>query len=288
MCSCSKEGRRHQRTQCAAVAGRRAVSIVAGAIPMLRAAHAYARRGLRVHPCRPGRKEPLLKNWQKVATVDPMQITAWWRRWPPANVAIACGGLYRLLVVDVDPDTGGEASLAQLELEHGGIPTTAEVVTPRGGRHLYLIVPSGRRMPGNSAGKLGQGVDTRGQGGYVLVPPSVATGRSYSWSVDSSDRIAEAPGWLLDLLDRTDGNGRGTPPKDWQEIALEGVDAGARNHTIARVAGLLFRRLPNPNLAAELIACFNQVKCRPPLEVTELKRTLDSIAAREMKRRKLT
>ncbi len=45
--------------------------------------------------------------------------------------------------------------------------------------------------------------------------------------------------------------------------------------------------MPDPTLAAELVACFNAVKCRPPLDSAELKRTLDSIAAREMKRRKL-
>ena len=89
-------------------------------------------------------------------------------------------------------------------------------------------------------------------------------------------------------MDCAGTNGQATPPEEWQQIALQGVDAGARNQTIARVAGLLFRRLPDPTLAAELVACFNQVKCRPPLEAAELKGTLDSIAAREMKRRGLS
>jgi hypothetical protein len=257
---------------------------------LARAALAYARRGLSVHPCVPEQKLPLLNDWPNRATLKPRAIESWWRRWPNANVAIATGGAMRLLVVDVDPDAGGEASMAALEREHGGIPATAEVVTPRGGRHLYLIVPSGRPMPGNSASKLGEGIDTRGQGGYVLCPPSTVNGRPYTWSVDSGDRIAEAPGWLLDLLERGGSNGQTTAPEEWQRIALEGVDHGARNHTIAKIAGLLFRRLvrgrpEEVTLAAELIACFNAVKCRPPLEAEELKRTLDSIAAREMRRR---
>jgi Bifunctional DNA primase/polymerase, N-terminal/Primase C terminal 1 (PriCT-1) len=248
---------------------------------------ALARRGLRVHPCRPGEKLPLLHDWPAKATLDPITIKAWWQRSPQANVAVATGGEARLLVVDVDPDAGGEASFAQLERDHDAMPATAEVVTPRGGRHLYFLVPAGRPMPGNSASKLGAGVDTRGQGGYVLAPPSVVNGRSYTWSVDSGDRIAEAPGWLLGLLERSGGNGAPTPPEEWQALALEGVDHGARNQTIARVAGLLFRRLPEPTLAAQLVACFNAVKCRPPLGAEELKRTLDSIAAREMRRRGL-
>jgi hypothetical protein len=141
-------------------------------------------------------------------------------------------------------------------------------------------------MPGNSVGKLGDGIDTRGQGGYVLCPPSAVSSRAYTWSVDSGDRIAEAPGWLLDLLDQA-GNGQATPPEEWQAIALAGVDEGQRNQTIAKVAGLLFRRLPDPILAAELVASFNAVKCRPPLDATELRRVLDSIATKEMKRRGL-
>jgi hypothetical protein len=50
---------------------------------------------------------------------------------------------------------------------------------------------------------------------------------------------------------------------------------------------LLFRHLPEPTLAAELVACWNRVNCRPPLQADELKRTLDSIAAKEMNRRGL-
>jgi Bifunctional DNA primase/polymerase, N-terminal/Primase C terminal 1 (PriCT-1) len=254
--------------------------------PCLKAALAYARRGLRVHPC--GEKLPLLKDWPNRATIDPATISLWWDSRPDANVAIATGGASRLLVVDVDPDAGGEASFARLEQKHEPMPATAEVVTPRGGRHLYLTVPDGRPLPGNSAGKLGAGVDTRGAGGYVLAPPSVVAGRRYAWSVDSGDRIAEAPGWLLEGLAHSGGNGQATRPEEWQAIALQGVDAGARNQMIAKVAGLLFRRLSEPILAGELVACFNEVKCRPPLEAGELKRTLDSIAAKEMRRRGLS
>jgi hypothetical protein len=254
---------------------------------LARAALAYARRGLRVHPCRPDSKLPLLDDWPNRASLDPRTIESWWRRWPTANVAIATGGEMRLLVVDVDPDAGGEATLAVLEREHGALPATVECITPRGGRHVYFIVPRGRPMPGNSAGKLGQGVDTRDQRGYVLGPPSGVSGRPYTWSVDSGARIAEAPGWLLDQLERAGSKGRATTPEEWQIIALRGVDTGARNQTIAKIAGLLLRRMPDPTLAAELVACFNAVKCRPPLDSAELKRTLDSIAAREMKRRGL-
>ena len=240
--------------------------------------------------CKPG-KHPLgllVPHGVKNATLDLRTLASWWHRYPEANVGIACGGAICLLVIDVDPDTGGEASLMVLEREQGALPPTVESVTPRGGRHVYLIVPGGRPMPGNSAGKLGDGVDTRGRGGYVVAPPSTVSGRPYRWSVDCADHIAPAPAWLLGRLAAPgNGNGKTTPPEEWLAVVTAGVDEGARNQTIARIAGLLFRRLPDPSLAAELLACWNRVKCRPPLEAAELKRTLDSIAAKEMKRRGL-
>jgi hypothetical protein len=275
---------------------------------LARAALGYARRGLPVLPlwwtdensgrcacgaapgeCNPG-KHPLgdlVHHGVKHATLDQRTIANWWRRYPPANVGIAGGRDFRLLVVDVDPDGGGDASLADLEREHGALPATVEATTPRGGRHLYLIVPNGRPLPTISAGKLGPGLDHRCQGGYVAAPPSAIFGKPYAWSANGAKRFAEAPDWLLDLLARGGGNGNATPPEEWLELVTAGVDEGARNHTIAKIAGLLFRRLPDPIMAAELVACFNAVKCRPPLEAAELKRTIDSIAAKEMRRRGL-
>jgi Bifunctional DNA primase/polymerase, N-terminal/Primase C terminal 1 (PriCT-1) len=277
---------------------------------LVRAALGYARRGLPVLPlwwtndlagrcacggkpgeCKPG-KHPLgdlVHRGVKDATLDPRTIAAWWRRYPPANVGIACGGKFRLLVIDVDP--GGEDSLAVLEREHGAVPPTIEASTPRGGRHLYLIVPPGHPLPTISAGKLGPGLDHRCRGGYVAAPPSAIFGKPYSWSDSGAKRFATAPEWLLERLGRR-GNGKGeaTPPEEWLQLVTAGVDEGTRNHAIARLAGLLFRRLraTEAELAAELVACWNVTRCRPPLGAEELKRTLDSIAAAEMRRRGLT
>jgi Bifunctional DNA primase/polymerase, N-terminal/Primase C terminal 1 (PriCT-1) len=275
---------------------------------LVRAALGYARRGLPVLPlwwtddlsdrcacgaapgeCKPG-KHPLgdlVHHGVKDATVDQRTIANWWRRYPPANIGIACGRDFRLLV-DVDPDGGGNDSLADLEREHGALPATIEAATPRGGRHLYLIVPNGRPLPTISAGKLGPGIDHRCQGGYVAAPPSAIFGKPYTWATHSGARFAAAPDWLLERLGHSaNGDGTATPPEEWLELVTAGVDEGARNHAIARIAGLLFRRLPEPALAAELVACWNLTKCRPPLEAHELKRTIDSIAAKEMRRRGL-
>jgi hypothetical protein len=211
-------------------------------------------------------------------------------------VAIACGGASRLLVIDIDPDKGGRAEFG--EKREQTVPATLVSMTPRGGLHLYLRVPKDRPLPGNSVGtKLGFGIDTRCERGFVLAPPSTVVqilpdGRRhygfYRWSPDSVDQIAEAPEWLLDRLDAP-GNGTATDPREWMQLVTEGVDQGQRNQHIAKLAGLLFRYLPptHAETAAELVSCWNEVRCRPPLPVEEVWRTLDSIAAAELCRRGL-
>jgi hypothetical protein len=270
-----------------------------------RAALALAGRGLPVLPlwwtdasgqcacgkppgaCKPG-KHPegrLVPHGCKNATLDPRTIKSWWRREPDCNIGIATGGAMRLLVIDIDPDAGGEANWTELEARYSALGPTVEVITPRGGRHLYLIVPEGRPLPTNP--RLATGIDTRCQGGYVVAPPSRIGARPYCWSVDSADRIAMAPEWILERLARAGGNGKAAAPEEWLRLITRGVAEGERNQTIARIAGMLFRRLSEPVIAAELIACWNLVRCKPPLGPEELKTTLDSIATREMQRRGL-
>jgi hypothetical protein len=140
---------------------------------LLAAALAYAAAGWPVHPCRPGAKEPLTR-WREAATTDPETITAWWDRWPAANVAIATGEPGPD-VVDVDRHQvdGGQA---YRRLRDAGLlaGATAVVVTPSGGWHLYY---RGTGQGNGSARR--HGIDFRGAGGYVLAPPSVVNGQPY-------------------------------------------------------------------------------------------------------------
>jgi hypothetical protein len=131
------------------------------------------------------------------ATVDQAQIEAWWRRWPRANIGIRTGEPSDLLVLDVDVDKGGPASLLGIEEAYTPTPPTLTALTPTGGEHRYFLWPGGPITI--TAGKLGSGLDTRGEGGYVVAPPSVRADGSYRW-VDESVPPAEPPGWLLGLL----------------------------------------------------------------------------------------
>src|SRR5580698_2488904 len=66
------------------------------------AARLYAENGWAVFPIRPNSKEPLIREWQKLATTDLDQVDAWWTQWPDANIGFAPESA-GLCVVDVDP-----------------------------------------------------------------------------------------------------------------------------------------------------------------------------------------
>ena len=224
-----------------------------------------------------------LRNGLLDATTDQLIIERWWTRSSPdANVAIRTGAVSRLLVLDVDGDAGAE-SLRALECEHGALPRTASVVTPRGGQHFYFRHP-GREVR-NSAGLLGVGLDVRGDAGYVLAPPSVgANGRRYE--PDERAPLADVPEWLRARLTRPDGTRHAVPASEWQRIVRDGLPEGQRNHGLARIAGYLLARDVDAHVTHELVLLLARHRCRPPLDDHEATRVMESIAARELRKRK--
>jgi Bifunctional DNA primase/polymerase, N-terminal/Primase C terminal 1 (PriCT-1) len=250
---------------------------------MIRTALALAERGLRVFPCRPRDKRPATANGLKDATTEPSTIETWWRHEPDLNVAIATGAASRLFVIDVD-GLDAEVGLRKLEAEHGALSPTVEVITARG-RHVYLQWPDCPVR--NSASKIAPGIDVRGEGGYVLAPPSVhPSGRCYAWSVDCHSAIADAPEWLLAKISAsTNGNGHEvTPPAEWRDL-VKGVAEGARDCTVTKLAGYLLRRRIDPFVALELLRSWNSTRCAPPLPEGDIDRIVNSVAGLELKRR---
>jgi Bifunctional DNA primase/polymerase, N-terminal/Primase C terminal 1 (PriCT-1) len=253
---------------------------------MLGTALALAGKGLAVFPCMVRDKRPATPDGLKSATRDVSLIRHWWGLQPNYNVAVACGVVSGIFVIDVD-GLDAELELRKLEKDHGELPPTVEVVTPRPGRHIYF------RHPGvsvrNSASRIAPGVDTRGDGGYVLCPPSVhPSGKAYAWSVDSASAFAAAPQWLLErMAERTNGNGaaRPTPPSEWRALMADGVPEGQRDSTLARITGYLLRHHIDPVFAAGFVEIFNTARCLPPLPEKDVARIVNSIAGKELKRR---
>jgi Bifunctional DNA primase/polymerase, N-terminal len=169
----------------------------------LEAALSYANHGVAVFPTNPLDKKPLTANGFNDATRDETQIREWWTKWPNAMVAAPTGAVSGMWVIDLDLDPGkkidGPAAFAQLIAQHGQIPQTLMSSTPRGGRHLFFAWDRSVEIR-NSAGKIGPGIDVRGEGGYVCLPPSRnANGGVYRWDPDGDERAIRPPIWLVEL-----------------------------------------------------------------------------------------
>jgi len=132
------------------------------------------------------------------------QVEAWLKA--GHNLAVATGSVSGTIVLDVDPPHGGDQTLRRLIEIHGHLPETARVLTRSGGTHWYFRHPGSevRNKVGFSAGGLQwlPGLDFRGDGGYVVCPPSMGdNGQPYQW-IKTPDQaaIANAPPWLLEVL----------------------------------------------------------------------------------------
>jgi len=154
---------------------------------LLQGALNCAARGWPVHPLAPRSKAGTVEEWGTAASTDPTVIRAWWRQSPDANIGVVTGQRSGLLVLDVDGPEG-RASLEGLE-----VPATITGNTGRldGGRHLIYAY----KGPTRNRQGFRPGLDVRGDGGYIVVAPSVhPSGAVYS--LDEAP-LAPAPEWLV-------------------------------------------------------------------------------------------
>ena len=230
------------------------------------AALIYARRGWEVFPCHaparspgsctcchadcgsPG-KHPRVRGGLNSSTRDEDVIRRWWATWPNANIAVRTGAASGLVVIDIDPDHGGEDSLRSVQAAHGQLPPGRAIRTGSGGRHLYFAHP-GDVVPNDAGRRLGSGLDIRGDGGYVIAPPSLhVTGGRYAVAGRGGE-IPDLPDWLLDLVRKREPPTPPTRPARnvehgdaWARAAAAGeldelrhAAPGIRNSTLNRVS----------------------------------------------------
>jgi hypothetical protein len=210
-----------------------------------RAARWYAKHGRRVHPLRPRTKLPIFQKWQNRATTDVATVDAWWGQYPESNIGVATGVASGVVVIDIDPRHAGNDSIAELEAQHGGLPDTWRAQTAHAGEHIWFDPAS--VVVRNSAGKLGAGLDVRGEGGYVVAPPSVLEGGGgYVWLAGYGPHelaLAPMPQWLVALLQGTtshDGAGdQRVAASEWSDLLIGGIPAGRIQTTLWRVAAHL-------------------------------------------------
>jgi Bifunctional DNA primase/polymerase, N-terminal/Primase C terminal 1 (PriCT-1) len=222
------------------------------------AALRYSGLGRPVFPC--NGKRPFVANGLNDATTDRAVIEKWWQRWPQANVAVRTGAASRLLVLDVDGQEGAD-SLHELERQHGELPTTESVKTPRGGAHHYF------RHPGRPYGTAPASSAT----GSTCVRTAVTSSprRHRGYVADEQVPLADLPDWLLGLL--RDERRDSAPPVD------DEIPEGKRNAELASLAGTMRRRgMGEAEILAALLVT-NAERCGPPLEDAEVERIASSV-----------
>lgn len=225
-------------------------------------ADAYIGEGWRIFPVVPGGKTPAVDGWQ---TFNPMGY-----HFNGHNLGLPTGAENGIVVVDVDPKNGGWESLAELEKQYGKLPDTLRSNTANGGAHFFFRHPGG--FVGNGAGIYDKpGVDVRGDGGYVVVPPSILdSDKKYAWDIGAPTEIAPLPEWIAKHKENRPRRAAGVPDAPFPE--------GTRNDALARIAGSL-RHFGTPqDVLTRTLLDINDAKCRPPLPEAEVIRIAENIA----------
>jgi Bifunctional DNA primase/polymerase, N-terminal/AAA domain/Primase C terminal 1 (PriCT-1) len=266
----------------------------------LDAALGYAARGWQVIPlntpveggcscqredCTKVGKHPRTAHGLNDGTTDEGVIRDWWGMWPDANVGIVTGIVSGLAVLDVDPRHGGDDSLRELEAQHGVLPRTLRTRTGGGGEHVLFSYP-----PNEEPGKLRNrtkfltGLDWRGDGGYIVAPPSLhASGERYEWIDGPEDvQLVPPPEWLMALAK----GGKTTSPakglidsgqKAYQELVGGKVPEGSRNVALTSLAGDLRRIGFGEEIIAAVLVAVNERCCALPLSEGEVEGIARSI-----------
>jgi hypothetical protein len=185
---------------------------------MLDAALEFARQGIPVFPCRNDDKAPITPHGFKDATTDEKQIKLWWTQYPSAMIGMPTGKASGRWILDSDLDLNkaidGPKKLAELIAKKGALPKTPTCSTPRGGTHHHFAWTEALGIT-NSRGALPDGLDVRGEGGYVILPPSVsASGVPYAW-INGVGAPANSPTWLLNQINSS------PRARKWAKNALE-------------------------------------------------------------------
>lgn len=260
---------------------------------------AYARLGWRVLPvhsvqynvcsCRkrqscdhPG-KHPMFVGGCHSATTDEATIQTWVDLNSSANWGIATGQASGLLVLDIDPRHGGDESLDELVRLHGDLPKTPTVKTGGGGRQFYFWYPSGSGLTIGSGVR--PGIDFRGEGGLVVVPPSVhMSGLRYEWLVLPETPVADPPDWLVELLTKRAPSPRSgeqggmilTFRGETPDLTGDGVSEGGRHTALCQRVGVHLNRGDSRQTVETLAKAWGE-RCDPPMNESEVEQVLNDL-----------
>lgn len=215
-------------------------------------------------------KVPLTKNGLQDATLTIQGVREYWERWPKANIGIAIPSGY--FVLDVDIEHNGFDSLARMEREHDfDLPPTWLITTGSGGQHYWYKTDKPIRNTARLAGY--DGLDIRGQGGYVVAPPSIhRSGLSYQSSPVWPGPITKGPPELINLCFQR----LPTPISNNEDSLI--YHEGERNDRLTRDAGAMRRRGLSEQAIYAALQITNIQRCQPALPENDVRTIAKSIS----------
>ena len=234
---------------------------------LMEEAKKYVDNGMLVFPLKNNSKsKQLVASWKTEATDQFEKIEEWWNQFPNANIGIQTGN--GLIVIDIDNKNShkGNQSIGPF---FKSFPATRIVQTPNHGFHIYYHVNKEIRCRVN----LYDGIDIRGEGGYVLAPPSVVDGKQYQ--IYHNHPIADANEAVYEFLNVT--------KKETINLIDEFIPIGCRNDTLFKLGcSLQAKGLLNESIT-EALKKENELHCESPLSEKELYLILEGIQKRYKK-----
>lgn len=239
------------------------------------AALTYASWGWHVIPVVPNGKIPATQHGVKDATTNPEQIAQWWAQNPDFNIGIAAGERSGIVVFDVDPRNGGDASWSAWLDANGGVPDGPMQMTAGGGEHHIADYD-----PEIRSCKLTEGVDLLADGRYFVAFPSTIEGRRYEWEASSDPFDGIAPFTVPEVWMHAYRAMR-KPATKQQSTTGSGLIQGSRNNGLTAMGGVMRRYGFSEAEIMASLSIANETRCEIPLPSSELSQIVRSVSRYE-------
>jgi len=221
---------------------------------------------------KPG-KHPATAHGIKDATMDGGEIRGMFGD-KARNIIVQTGMVSGIVVMDIDPRHGGDASLRRLISENADLPQTLTARTGGGGEHYYFRYPDGVKSIKSAPLAGYDGIDIRGDKGSAIAPPSRhISGNSYEW-VDPSAEIAPLPEWLKPIISSNAEKAASTTNGDGK------IKVGNRHEALLKRAGQLRILGHDEEFIFDALVSFSAEHCEEPTDEKELREIAKFVAGK--------
>ena len=242
----------------------------------------YCEHGFGIIPIQPRGKHPITTNGLHDWFNNPEDARKLWAEQPDLNIAIVCGTASGNLVVldfdeDEDKNVHGLDTMNEWEDESGPLLATATAITGRHGMHCFYRADKTYHPSVNRD----LGVDVRGEGSYVVAPPSVhPNGNHYEWNVGDAPwerevaRVDANVDAFIDHVQRNGGTGQDDEPQGERFQLPQRIRKGERDDTLYRYACSLRGKGYADDAIEAMVEKANAENCVHPLPANDIKRII--------------